>query len=65
MQSTYADKEIEITADFAQAASPIRYRVLDRDEPGQFSPTVYQVADAQHDPERALELVNDWLDAQT
>lgn len=52
---------IEVIADWAQASGLIRWRNVGDDE---WSATVFQVADAAHKPERALPLVQEWLDAQ-
>lgn len=53
--------DIEVSADFAQASSQLTFRAIGDEE---WQPTPYQVADAAHDPERALRLVSDWADAQ-
>jgi len=34
------------------------------DELGEIEPTVFQTADAGHDPEVAADLLNEWLEAQ-
>lgn len=63
--TTYADSEIEIRADFAQASSVISYRVINGNEDDPFIGTPFQVADASHHPDKALRLVNEWLDQQS
>ena len=66
-----SDGEIEIRADFAQASCPIQFRLdrsaerRDGDEKDGWLPTPFQVANAAHDADRALALVNDWADAQS
>jgi hypothetical protein len=60
--TTYADNEIEILANFAEASSPLRFRVIGTED---WMATPFQVADAAHQPERALKLINEWADAQS
>lgn len=64
MQTTAANTEIEIRADFAQASSLIQFRNVGDDDEG-WRATVFQVADARHNVSKALELVNHWLDMQS
>lgn len=64
--TTYANNDIEISADFARAESTIYFRsaFADDEEEGQgWQPTPFQVADARHDPERALRMVDEWAEA--
>ena len=53
--------DIEIKADFAQASSQIKYRLLGETE---WKSTPFQVADASHIEESALRLVDEWLERQ-
>lgn len=55
-------KEIRIKADFAEAASLIRWQDID-DDPSDdtWHHTPYQVADARHDEKEALRLVRGYL----
>lgn len=53
------DQTIQIDADFDHAASVIRWRETDRN---QWIGTPYQVADAHHNPNEAIDLVAKWLD---
>ncbi|MCP5449739.1 MAG: hypothetical protein H6972_04105 [Gammaproteobacteria bacterium] len=50
--------QLEIRADFAQAADTIEWRCDPRDE---FDVGPLQVADARHDPEVATLAINGWL----
>jgi hypothetical protein len=61
-QQTHEGFGIEVQADFAQASSLIRFRVIGDED---WKATPYQVADTGHDPDRALEIVNAWADAQS
>ncbi len=60
--ATHTNNQIDIRADFAQASSLIQWRNVG-DEAWRATP--YQVADASHDAEKALTLVDGWLDAQS
>lgn len=53
------DQPIQVEADFSQAASMIRWRETDREE---WMGTHYQVADAHHNPNDAIDLIAKWLD---
>jgi hypothetical protein len=52
---------IEVSANLAEASAAIMWRPLGEE---QWRPTVYQTADAAHKRDRALRLVNDWLEDQ-
>jgi hypothetical protein len=60
------DDYLTISADWAQASSPIEYR-YDNGGPGeaQWEPTVFQVADCGHDRGKAGRMVDEWLDSQS
>ena len=53
------DRTLQIEADFAQAASLIRWRETEQDD---WRGTPFQVADAHHNPHEAIDLVATWLD---
>ena len=53
--------DIEIKADFSQASSQIKYRMIGESE---WKGTPFQVADASHIEESALRLVDEWLERQ-
>lgn len=63
-QSIHSDGSIEVRADFAQASSPLMFRVAGDDDDA-WRPTPYQVADARHDASRALALVSEWAEMQS
>lgn len=58
---TYDWGKLAVRADWANAASPIRYATDTDIEHCDFDATVFQVADARHDTDAALDLVNEWL----
>jgi hypothetical protein len=58
---TASGGSLTVEADWADAASPITYGI-DGEEPTHA--TVFQVADARHSANRAIEIVSDWLDRQ-
>ena len=49
--------DLTIRADWSEASSPIEMLTGD----GDWTSTCYQVADARYRPERALDLVEEWL----
>jgi hypothetical protein len=59
---TASNDEIEVRANWADAAGLIQWRAIGAEE---WAATGHQVADAQHDPDEALALVSEWLDAQS
>lgn len=60
----------DLRANFEQAASPLAYRMhdrdrrLDEDNNDGWCGTPYQVADAGHRQHEAFALIDAWLDAQ-
>jgi hypothetical protein len=63
MRDTYQNPEtgIEIDADFSQSASPIRWRPIDEER---WRGTPFQTADARHNPNIAIEIIDEWLEMQ-
>lgn len=59
-RTDYTRADLTVTADWADAASPITYRYSGERE-SEDSPTVFQVANAGHDAARAWDLVAGWL----
>ncbi len=57
----YAWGTLEISANFGEASSQIRYRVNQDDD---FRVTPFQVASAGHSTTKAFALVNRWLKGQ-
>ena len=62
--TTHSNGSIEVRADFAQASSLIQFR-NPGDGDDEWQASVYRVADAAHDPERALEIVSAWAGMQS
>lgn len=52
---------IEVSADFSNPSSPIRWREKGAEK---WRGTCYQVADARHYPDNALAMVEEWLEMQ-
>ena len=62
--NTAIDPDIRIEADWEQSSSSIWWQLLDDDpEDKTWSSTPFQVVDAGHNEDRALELVSYWLEA--
>ena len=66
-QDLEISREIRISADWEQSSSSIWWQDLDDDpeDTETWRHTPYQVADAGHNQEEALRLVNNWLDTET
>jgi hypothetical protein len=52
---------IEVSVNLAEASAAIMWRPIGEED---WRHTVYQTADARHKRDRALRLINAWLDAQ-
>ena len=66
-QNINVSREIRISADWEQATSQIWWQDLD-DDPSDtetWHSTPYQVADAGHNQNEALRLVDDWLGTES
>ena len=66
-QDLEISREIRISADWEQSDSQIWWQDLDDDPEDKetWHGTPYQVADAGHNQEEALRLVDDWLDTES
>ena len=65
-QNTKVSRKIRIKADWEQSASQIWWQNLDDDpEDKTWDSTPYQVADAGHNSNEALLLVEGWLDIES
>ena len=66
-QNIEISNQIRISADWEQATSQIWWQDLDDDPEDKetWRGTPYQVADAGHNQNEALRLVDDWLDTES
>jgi hypothetical protein len=55
------DKRLQVSANWSEASSPIRYRLGSSDS---WHQTTLQVADARHSKTRALAMVRKWVKSQ-